>query len=66
MGGAKRRPRCLCLFCGGILKIRRACAHCFFADEMADVFAFILLFAEHEQIDLNKALERKWFERLKE
>jgi NTP pyrophosphatase (non-canonical NTP hydrolase) len=34
------------------------------ADEMADVFGFLLLFADNEKIDLTKALEKKWFKRL--
>ncbi len=35
------------------------------ADEMADVFGFLLLFADNEKIDLAKALDHKWFKRLK-
>ena len=32
-----------------------------FEKEIADVFGFLLLFAENENIDLVKALEDKWF-----
>jgi NTP pyrophosphatase (non-canonical NTP hydrolase) len=32
--------------------------------ELADVFGFLLLFAENEGIDLEAALEKKWFKRL--
>ena len=35
-----------------------------FNGEFADVFAFLLLFAEHEGVDLAEALEEKWFRRL--
>ncbi|MDO8601928.1 MAG: pyrophosphatase [bacterium] len=35
------------------------------ADEMADVLGFLLLFADNEKINLVKALEKKWFKRLK-
>lgn len=34
-------------------------------DETADVLASILLFAQHNKIDIEKALERKWFRYLK-
>ena len=37
-----------------------------FSEEMADVFGFLLLFAESEGIDLEEALEKKWFVHLKE
>lgn len=30
-------------------------------DEAADVLAMVLLFARHNQIDLDAALQRKWF-----
>ena len=30
-------------------------------DETVDVLAMLLLFARHNQIDLDAALERKWF-----
>jgi NTP pyrophosphatase (non-canonical NTP hydrolase) len=30
-------------------------------DETADVLAMLLLFARHNEIDLDAALERKWF-----
>lgn len=33
-------------------------------DEAADVLAMLLLFARHNQIDLDAALERKWFQYL--
>jgi NTP pyrophosphatase (non-canonical NTP hydrolase) len=33
-------------------------------EEIADVFGFLLLFAENEGIDLEDALEKKWFKRL--
>jgi NTP pyrophosphatase (non-canonical NTP hydrolase) len=36
------------------------------SDEMADVFAYILAFAQQENIDLEKALEAKWFQYLKQ
>ncbi|MDP3880808.1 MAG: pyrophosphatase [bacterium] len=32
-----------------------------FEKELADVFGFLILFAEHEGIDLAKAVENKWF-----
>ena len=32
-----------------------------FSDEMADVFGYLLAFADNENIDLEKALEKKWF-----
>jgi len=34
------------------------------ADEAADVFAQLLLFCTHNHIDIEAALERKWFSRL--
>jgi hypothetical protein len=34
------------------------------SDEMADVFGFLLLFADKEGIDLSEALEKKWFAQL--
>lgn len=36
-----------------------------FAQEMADVFAYLLLFAEAEGIDPVQAVENKWFSYLK-
>jgi NTP pyrophosphatase (non-canonical NTP hydrolase) len=36
-----------------------------FQDELGDVFGFLLLFAKKEGIDLEEALEKKWFVRLK-
>ncbi len=33
-------------------------------DETADVLAMLLLFANHNKIDLEAALERKWFQYL--
>ena len=35
-----------------------------FREELADVFGFLLLFAANEHIDLEEALEKKWFARL--
>ncbi len=35
-----------------------------FSQEFADVFGFLLLFAENEGIDLPEALQKKWFSRL--
>lgn len=32
--------------------------------ELADVMGFLLLFAEHEGIDVESALEKKWFSHL--
>ncbi len=32
-----------------------------FKEEIADVFAYLLLFAEYENIDIAKAVEDKWF-----
>lgn len=37
-----------------------------FSDELADVFGFLLLFAEREGIDPMEALSKKWFSLLKE
>lgn len=37
-----------------------------FARECADVFAYFLLFADAEGVDLTKAIEDKWFAYLKE
>lgn len=34
--------------------------------EFADVFGYLLLFAEQEGVDLAEALEQKWFAYLKE
>ena len=33
-------------------------------DELSDVFGFLILFAENENIDLEKAIYNKWFYRL--
>jgi len=33
-------------------------------EEMADVLGFLLLFADSEGIDLEQALQKKWFKRL--
>ena len=33
-------------------------------EEMADVFGFLMLFADSEGVDLAKAMEKKWFKRL--
>jgi NTP pyrophosphatase (non-canonical NTP hydrolase) len=35
-----------------------------FEDEIADVFGFLILVAENENIDLEKAIQKKWFYRL--
>lgn len=35
-----------------------------FQDEIADVFAFILLFARHKNINVQQALKTKWFKHL--
>lgn len=35
-----------------------------FSEEIADVFGFLLLFAENEGINLEEALQKKWFRRL--
>lgn len=35
-------------------------------DEMADVLGFLLIFAENEGVDLERALQNKWFKRLKD
>jgi len=35
-----------------------------FSEEMADVFGFLLLFADREGIDLMEAISKKWFSRL--
>lgn len=36
------------------------------ADEFADVFAYLLVFAENEGIDLAEAIAKKWFKYLKD
>ncbi len=36
-----------------------------FSEELADVFGFLMLFADNEGIDLEEALEKKWFKHLK-
>lgn len=33
-------------------------------EEIADVFGFLILFAENEGIDIEKAMEKKWFRNL--
>jgi hypothetical protein len=35
-----------------------------FSEELADVFGFLLLFADNENIDMEEALEKKWFKHL--
>lgn len=35
-----------------------------FKNEIADVFGFLILFAENEGIDLEEAIQKKWFSRL--
>lgn len=37
-----------------------------FSQEIADVFGFLLLFAENEGIDLMDAISKKWFSRLEQ
>ncbi len=37
-----------------------------FSEEFADVFAFLLIFAESEGIDLVESITKKWFAYLKE
>lgn len=36
------------------------------ADEVSDVLGMLLLFAQHNDIDINAALERKWYQYLPE
>jgi len=36
-----------------------------FADELADVLGQVFLIADHNNIDIEEALERKWFKYLK-
>ena len=36
-----------------------------FSDEIADVFGYLLAFADNEGIDLEAAIEKKWFVYLK-
>lgn len=36
-----------------------------FSQEFADVFAYLLLFAENEGVDLVESIEKKWFAYLK-
>ena len=35
------------------------------ADEVADLFAMVVLYCHHNGIDIEAALERKWFKHLK-
>jgi NTP pyrophosphatase (non-canonical NTP hydrolase) len=35
-----------------------------FKNELADVFGFLILFAENEGVDLEEVIEKKWFKRL--
>lgn len=35
-----------------------------FEKEFADVFGFLVLFAQQQNIDIEKALEKKWFKHL--
>lgn len=37
-----------------------------FADEIADVFGYLMLFAEAEGVDPRQAIEKKWFVFLKD
>jgi len=37
-----------------------------FEEEIADVFGYLLVLADNEDVDLAKALEDKWFKYLKE
>lgn len=39
--------------------------HAEFTKEFADVLGMLLLFAEHEKIDIEKAFDEKWFAKLK-
>src|SRR5438046_2199468 len=39
--------------------------HALLADEFADVLGYLLIFAENEGIDLEKAITKKWFAYLK-
>jgi hypothetical protein len=36
-----------------------------FSHEFADMFAYLLLFAESERVDLAEAIKNKWFVYLK-
>lgn len=35
-----------------------------FSEEIADVFAYLLVFAESEGVDLAESVEKKWFKYL--
>ena len=37
-----------------------------FEDEVADTFSLVVLLARHFQVDLEQAVDRKWFKYLKE
>ena len=37
-----------------------------FEDEVADTFSLVVLLARHFEIDIEKAVDRKWFKYLKE
>lgn len=37
-----------------------------FEDEVADTFSLVILLAEHFGVDLEQAVDRKWFKYLKE
>jgi len=37
-----------------------------FEDEVADTFSLVVLLARHFNVDLDKAVDRKWFKYLKE
>ncbi len=37
-----------------------------FAEEIVDVFGFLILFAEEEGIDIEESLQKKWFSLLEE
>jgi NTP pyrophosphatase (non-canonical NTP hydrolase) len=37
-----------------------------FSEEIADVFGYLLAFAQSQEIDLAEALEKKWFQYLKQ
>jgi len=35
-----------------------------FVDELADVFGFLILFADNESVDLETVMDRKWLSHL--
>jgi len=36
-----------------------------FSEEFADIFAYLLIFADNEGVDLTEAITKKWFKYLK-